>query len=239
MAEAGILDQFLIENCKSQDYSLCPYIGSFTDTGTFLWNMETSPLYKNGDLFTAWDNTKEEYGKIVKEILTQPKYLLTFIVEGIKTTFQQFFTTYLHSDNHRMERIAAEIWVHLPSDLNDYNLSLQAKGWFFGEFDEDIIERSYLTYYISALLLAFILFLNYRLNILDIQKKLLFLLFVIFIFSNASVCGFFSAAAPRYQDRVVWLFPFMVILLIVDPLKKGILKAIKLIDETMMRHPLN
>lgn len=227
LAEVGILNDYLKSNCHDKKNSLCEYQDTFTDGWTFHWDMSKSPLYKNGGQFTAWENSKKEYTAIVLDIFKHPKYIIWFLYESVKGAFSQLMYFTYWADNKEMDWVVNEIGKNLPNDLQSYKNCMQVKGWFFYEFDQPIFGRTTLIYFYSSLIIVIIVLTNYAKTILNLQLSFLLWLFISYILINAVICAAFAGVYPRYQDRMIWLFPFIVILLSLNKIYNFDFKKVK------------
>ena len=216
IADNGLLDKFLEERCPEKEYSLCAYKGTFNNSQSFLWDLQNSPLYKHGDLFDAWENRRQEYSELMKDFLSRPKYVFLFLIDSFLTTFSQLVTFDMVNDNERRPWIEQMIKDHFHRDWYKYNNCLQVKGWYYNAFDKNITDRNYTTMCITSILLILICIINRKQSVLSDKQQFMIVFFVIAIFVNNLVCSTFSVVAPRFQERICWLLPFALLLIIVD-----------------------
>lgn len=78
-AESGVLNDYLLDQCKSNKVELCKYVNRIPSTsGLFLWD-DNSPLYeggcvdKDGHRSDCWLLKNEEYSPIIEEVFTTTK----------------------------------------------------------------------------------------------------------------------------------------------------------------------
>ncbi len=89
LVDSGILPVWLHEHCTTESFGICAYADSLPSTSRgFLWHPD-SPLQRQG----GWEATREEYGRIVRGTLTEPRYLLWHVRSSIASTAQQLVTT--------------------------------------------------------------------------------------------------------------------------------------------------
>ena len=199
MVEMGLIDEYLAENCSSSNFTICQYKDSIPNN--FLWEAN-SPIHKNG----GWNGNEDEYSFIVKDILSNPKYLFPFIRKGVFNSLKQFFRFEIgYEINKSSERVDSAINKFYPIDYfyfyhdkqNNNKLKFQLIN-----YTQKII------FSLSLLFYVYILF--YRKS--AAQIKLLLIFIVVALVVNAIVCGVFSGVYARYQSRVVWLLPLPIFL---------------------------
>ena len=215
------MSDYLNKNCETKNYKICQYKDNLP--WDFLWD-ENSPLYKTG----GWENenNKKEYTEIIKDIFSKPKYVKIFIVKTINSTLNIFFKfetgdTQLGVDQLRSPEGAIN-W-HFKNDLREFWSSKQCNKIL--NFDE-INNRQNIIIYTSFLVLI-LLFLNIKM-FLKKNNKILFSVYIILIsiISNAFICGTFSEVVPRYQSRVVWLIPLILLIFLFENFNFSFLKKI-------------
>lgn len=201
LIEMGIVDNFLSEKCSEKKYTICLYKDSLPNN--FLW-AENGPISKTG----GWKANEAEYGKINKEILTTPKYLLQFLWKSFIYTGKQL-SNFDFSD------------VKKPSS----RVSDAVEDNYYWDFPNFLKSRQY-TETLNLAPLSFIQ--NFTLGIILVfsvimatsdfppRYKLLLFYFLAAIFINAMVCSMFSGVYPRYQTRVTFLVAIPVFLTIQD-----------------------
>lgn len=207
MYDMGILEPYLKENCGKYHFRICEYKDKLP--GNFLWDYDTSPLYK----FGGWDSPeiREEYTAILKDILTSPKYGHLYLVRSIESAFTQFFCFSTGDAPPQREGSPSytAISVHFPGSLKAFTWSHQwtqtLNFTFINEFQK----------YITGLCLLFYLTcLVYPSKFKRFNRVILFILAGMFI--NAFVCGAFSTVIERYQSRVIWLVSLPLFLIIAN-----------------------
>ncbi len=218
MSENGILKKFLNENCNGNSYMLCHYKDSLpNNSSVFLWDYN-SPLYKTG----GWDNSKNEYTRIIHETLTTPKFLYMQISEGLKAFLKQLVRIESGNltPNLKGSPPHSVIDQHYNSEIGEYEIAEQYSGNFRNEYMREFNDKQLLFVLISgvSLLSIIIILMNNKTNLLlkDESRSILILIVLIItgIVANAFVCGALSVPDGRYQNRVIWLLPFLVILLL-------------------------
>lgn len=211
LAENGILNKFLEDNCKNGgEYRLCEYKDKLpTNAASFVWDPE-SPFNKNG----GWQDTSSEYNKIINATLTQPRYLKLHIRESVKATFQQFFNIRVGDGLVKYGENSSPynhiIWF-LPNEFNAYCLADQQRQLLnFKSFTQ----RQLMILCFSFLVLGY--FFAQPTDSFNKNLKLMGILLLLFIFFNACICGTLSGVFDRYQCRVVWLIPLFAITILLS-----------------------
>ncbi|MFC2112805.1 hypothetical protein ACFLTA_06000 [Bacteroidota bacterium] len=199
LIDMEIVNDYLKENCDDHDYKLC----EFKDIviWDFLWESQ-SPLYKTG----GWEDSKEEYTTIIRDIFTTPKYLKIFMMKSIESSFIQFFN-YETGDTPRQAQNSAPYGVitrFMPGQVKAYLSSKQCND----RLDFTFL-NNYQNYLIVLSLLISILLLILK---IPVKSKMLIIYILVSLYINAGVCGTFSGISPRYQSRVIWLLPLPIIL---------------------------
>lgn len=215
LADNGMLNKFLKENCDNPKYShlkLCDYTNKVpTGLASFLWD-ENSVFENTG----SWENSKEEYDIIINANLTRPDYLVTNIYKSSIYGLTQL-TRFNIGDGmiDHLEGTAPyqQVYWQMNDELNNYLNSRQNRfnGKTLGFTLLNSIQKVLVT--MSALFLLWLFFspLKKQVN----QKSILYLSFVVLgVIINAMILGGLNAPADRFQARVVWLLPFVVLVFV-------------------------
>ncbi len=208
MVEHGIAKKYLDENCLDGKYQLCAYKDSLPKRAyDFVWD-EHSPVYKMG----GWKATKTEFNEIIRHTLTTPRYIGMHIQESLKATADQLSLFAIGDGNGSFSAgtlLHQRVGQHFPRELSRYKRSLQNKNAL------DLIASLNLVFYsfmiISAI--ALLLLLMIRKNTVSQRMKFLILVTIGGILLNAWDCGTFANAIDRMGCKVMWLVPFLTILL--------------------------
>lgn len=207
MVDMGILEPYLAEYCKKKNYAICKYKDSIPDN--FLWDMN-SPVYLTG----GWQENEKEYTSIVKDIITNPKYLKTFIYNSAIFTSEQFFHFNTSEAVKPTQPVTDAIATYYPNDFGRYARGKQAAGAL--NFDISNLIQNIIA---AACLLTYILV--FMFNKMTMRHRMLIVFILAGLIANAWVCGTFSGVFPRYQARVVWLLPLPVFLYLVKRFDAG------------------
>lgn len=208
LVEIGVVDVFLKDRCPNAHYSLCDFQGKIpTD---FIWDMKNSPpyiLWKGDDV---WENTKVEYDAIIKEIITTPKYFKIIAYKSIIYTAKQFFSFNAGdtSPQHKDTAPYGGISYHFPDEIREQELAFQQRRNHFLRYNGINTRQTFLFFVSLCFYVAIFYMPKLRQNLSHTNKQLLFFL-MIGLLMNAFVCGNLSTIIARYQCRVVWLFPLI------------------------------
>lgn len=203
LREIGVLQDYLNNECAHKNYKLCQYRDQLT--GDFVWGND-SPFYKMG----GHDSTKEEFDKIIVDILTTPKYLKDVAVHSIELSLVQFFSFDMPSNGVNSPTI-------LVDEYNQYNGAYRASLQSNDKLDSGLhtltqLQRILVLF--SMGIFICVLFIPNLFKLLSSQLKWLIVMILISCYINAAVCANFSGIDNRYQDRVIWLIPLTVIIIL-------------------------
>jgi hypothetical protein len=224
LMESGILEDYLKENCQVKPNELCEYVGHLPKySGDFLWGND-SPLYAGGCNSTkgsdCWLVKNNRYAPIVKDIFTTPKYIGRYLLFAVNESWKQIncnFTADLIPQAENSSVIDNISW-HYKKDYQQYISASQAKSPFMfhtvNRVQNIIVPISFF-----ALLLIFILK-KYR-DRMPSNLRLFILLSLAGILFNDAVCATFSTVDSRFEGRVIWILPFLLILYLLSQLKRS------------------
>lgn len=224
--ETGILKDYLHEEGAHKNYKIYLYKDSLDLVDVyFMWSYNRSPLYRiwGGN---AWTDSKPEFDSINEDILTTPKYLSMFMRNSIESTFQQYFHFDIPNNGGQGKGSASYIEIHkyFNSDERNYLNSTQNQygldAGLTNLFQRIIIMAS------LALLVCFLLVPS-MFSKSESTLKWFVSIIMSYSFSNALVCSSFSTVDNRYQDRIVWLLPFVAIILCIRLISDHLLKRKK------------
>lgn len=217
LIETGILKEYLKENCEKKNYSLCQYADSLPPYGyLFMWDM-SSPLYKGNCMQTGWGDCwiakDKEYGGLIKDILKRPKYLKRLAIITIKGTFDQAIDFNVGVLVSMKEGSAPyeTIKAFYPGNLEAYKRAAQYQKYLYFK----VISKMQMIGVAISIIAIIVIAICFRKRI-RLQSPVFLLLFLLFagIILNAAVCSAFSTVVDRYQSRVIWLIPFMFLILL-------------------------
>jgi hypothetical protein len=207
LLDLGIVRDFLDEDCPNQNWKLCLHKDdSYSD---FLWDFDRSPLYKTG----GWEANFEEYQRMNNAILRRPNYLLRFARAGIEDGLRQFFVFTADPSTVIAEETAPnpQIRLRFKSSLRSWLGSKQAHQ----KLDLNRLNgRQEVVVLISFTFLLLIAIDRRRFVKLPADLRWLATALLLFSLSSCFVCASLSVVDSRYQGRIVWLFPFLVLLIL-------------------------
>lgn len=205
LMDTGFMSEFLNEKCAEESYDMCRFKNhlpvSYED---FLWN-PNSVFNKTG----GWNiNEHEEYGRIIHDVLTTPKYLGKFLYncgmhslsqlktfeigEGLTIIYNKESAQYQTAVRHFDKREFRE----------DYLKSKQTQGSL--KFDK-VNLINYILLAVSVLIILWT-FIKSKFD----NNMILFTFIVISSFIiNAAATSSLSSVFNRFQSRVTWLIPLL------------------------------
>ena len=196
-AEAGILKTYLDDNCGKKNLKLCNYKDQIPAySWEFLWDAQ-SPLYKTG----GWDSNKAEFGVIIHDVFTTPKYMKMFAASAATGTLRELSQVQAPDNTSFQGRWSSpgyRIGIYFADELNEYVLAKQNKAGL------SATNCNYIYYLFFLLSTIWILF-----HARFFERELLFIYgcIILFFVLNAFVTSAFSTVIYRFQNRVFWLLP--------------------------------
>lgn len=197
----GILPLFLERECETDSsYLFCEYRGQIPYQ--FLWDRR-SPMAKMGGWQAA---DPAAYRELTSTILSKPRYLKLYLEGVLVGTVKQFFnfqtanldagkrhgTPYVHKRFYHEERIlkASKQW----NDRLDLSDLQRREPWLI---------------YASLFVVLVLWFRPSWRPYLSAEATWVLVFVVGLLLTNAAVCGGLSNGTMRYQNRLVWLLPFV------------------------------
>jgi hypothetical protein len=222
-ADNGTLKKFLNENCDKEEYrncKLCQYKDSLpTNLNSFLWEAN-SVFYKTG----GWENSKEEYTKIINGIKSKPKYIFFNMYKSLLYSGTQLTRNDIGSGlipfPKGTEQYGQISW-RFKNELNDYENSRQNTQYLRAYLNE-INKFNFWINICSLFGLLLIAFsgIYKRMDLLSVKLLGMFGIAVLF---NAFFTAGISAPSERYQARINWLIVLAVLIVVVKNF--GVLKS--------------
>lgn len=199
LAETGVLQQYLSENCDTKSNKLCLYQNEIPDIAYhYLWD-EYSPFYKIG----GWDSSAAVHKPIIKDIFTNPKYAIRFAKQSVLHTARQlsFISIPEGEVSHGVASSPFKyINMFLKSEIPQYSNSRQMRG-IIDNTAWIMIQRY--TFFLSSIAVLLLI------RNMPGRRKIAYVYLVVFIFiiSNAFVTATFANVLDRLQIRVFWVLP--------------------------------
>jgi len=224
--DTGILKKFLDENCSNDEYKnckLCQYKDSLPiDIASFVWG---SDMVKNSG---GWQDSKNEYNKIIKATLIHPKYLLMNITKSFNYGLVQLTKNEIGqglSANNEGSAPYGQIHWRFHDELNNYLNSRQNK-WNGVNLKLDSINYIHMILLILSLFVIIFIFTTSLWSKLEPLTLIFLVIIILSIILNSFVTAGLVSPCERYQARVVWLVPFVLIILIMKNFE-AIIKTFK------------
>jgi hypothetical protein len=210
-----ILQVYLEDNCAEKNYKLCAYKNEIPkEFDVFVWD-SNSPLHKIG-----WKASKPEFKEIIADIYTTPKYLKLIVKSSFKNTWKQLQLNSVGEGN-------------IPYALDaPYIIPLQTYCKASAQFEksrqyqsEKLIPTSVNIFHkiVIALSLLFFILLNiwiYLKSKLTDNHRFFLIGISMSIVINAYVTATIVYPHNRAGCKVIWLIPFMVIVILLCLRKK-------------------
>lgn len=218
MIESGIANEYLKRNCGKPNFNppyknLCNYVDKFDQwpAAGFYLHIQDSPLYDGPcndiDWTTCWTEKDSSYGVLISDILKENDLRNHFIAMAISGTLKQLF--YFEQPKIDPQQFSSVFIDYYQYDNYRFETSSQLKEPL--KFIEENRRQVFIVD-LSFLLLMLFFILNWR--SIDYQTKLLALYFLIALLANAFICATFSNVVERYQDRIIFLIPLLLILVV-------------------------
>lgn len=215
LVDTGILEEFLSDKCASnefQDCSLCQHKDNLPkDLATFIWS---------GDILSqtgGWTESEEEYNKIIRATLKEPKYLIKNIFKSVsyglvqltRNEIGQGLTAYNEGSTPY-----GQIHWRFRSEVNNY-LNSRQNQWNGVNLKFDTLNKVHTVLLWLSLLSLLGMLATGVINKIDPVSLLFLGLGIATIIINAFVTAGLNSPCSRFQARVVWLLPFALIVLII------------------------
>lgn len=201
--EAGILKPYLDENCADKNYTLCNCKDNLS--WNFIWS-EESCLYDGG----GWLATSEEYNQVISDLALSPSYWPVLIQKSLEYGVKQFFSfkTTLSPPQLAGTPPYDHISQRFPNTKREYISSLQNQEKL------SVSTINILEEWVVIISLGFLLVVLIYSEKIGISTDLKWFILSVILFSviGSFVSANLSTVEPRYQNRIVWIFPFLSLL---------------------------
>jgi hypothetical protein len=211
LIEDGPAKDFLAAHCAEANFALCAYVADMPMTTTyFLWDGD-GPVSRLGGFGAVSQEAKIIVGGTLRE---QPLRIAMLSLRHTLKQLESFDTHgYLRqfsSPVRGWQQYADIMKDNLAGEYEDFTGSRQSTGrlgrWVFSLLTPTVA--------ISAVLLAVLALTGLCRGGAfrgDLGLRALFWLVLGTEIANAAICGAFSEPSSRYQSRVVWLLPFLLL----------------------------
>ncbi len=214
LADTGILEKFLQENCTRDEYKeckLCYYKDSIPhDLATFLWE-NNGVFSKTG----GWNESEVEYNKIINGTLKKPGYLILNIYKSFSYGIIQLFRNEIGQGLTAYNEGSApygQIDWRFHNERNNY-LNARQNLWNGSMLDLKTLNLFNLLLNMISLLSLVYLFSTPLLRQINSLSLHLLIFCLIAIIINAFVTAGLNAPCERFQARIVWLLPFAILII--------------------------
>lgn len=205
LAESGVLKTYLEKACPEKNYTICQYKDGLPPVAwEFVWNTQTSPVYKAGGV----DAVRQEYNTIIKDIISRPKYWPFLAYKSIEATLRQVIS--LNIDE------AEELpWNKFDSEHPVYKC---IEKYFPHEINEFIVSKQYyktleISFYDHVFVVVFLLSSIISLFCLSRDENAwmrnVYMFAILFIVLNAFVTASVANVSTRLNSRDIWLLPMV------------------------------
>jgi hypothetical protein len=223
LIQAGVFQAYVHDKCKEDpDFRYCKYdsdLDRYTTYYDFLWDSNSFLYdyeYEKNNRQYCWLARNKEFGEIVDDIYSEPKYLKLFLIDALKVSINQLFSFNIPDQvsfkNHSFPPDMAR--QYLPADRHFIENSRQ------NSHDLTFPVQNILLLIITALSSLFIILALFRKRIIYFDSTLLFLGYSIFmlLIGNAFFVGIFAGNSDRFQSRVIWLIPLYALVILLHNL---------------------
>jgi hypothetical protein len=218
LAQEGLLQRYLSLRCPNAPKDLCEADSIPHSAVFFIWDMR-SPVFKNCPppskkneneaIYVCFRYKNPIYKKMIGEILSDNE----MGPETIKTLSYDWLRQLVHYKSEDQffdslpKQINSGVYGHIqfmfPNDVKQVKVSKQ----FNGAMDFTILNKVSLTIIFVSCGVA-LLFMFYS----PVSRNLYYHLLILLL-ANAAVCGCLSDVLNRYQARIMWLLPFVTIVI--------------------------
>lgn len=202
LLQKGVLHVYLQDSCAANNMKICAYkdvLGNSSDH--FVWDGD-SPLYKIGD----WKGTKTEFNKIIRDVLTTPKYLWLFVTASMRETMSQAITFRIGDGNDcfaEETNVGQRIREYLPQEAAIFYGARQNKTDIRAAID--LPNKVFAIVVMVCVVVCGYGLLKWKL--LPQQVKILLWVCTIGIVMNCLDCATLSVVNGRYGSKMIWLLP--------------------------------
>lgn len=209
LLDNGVLKRYLDENCGHENFRLCLYKDSLpANSRNFHWDPD-SPLAKEG----GWGAPEAEYGKIVWNTLTTPKYLALHVWESLLSTPAQLMQNsvgsglelgwYRSPESPPYQAVAK----YFPYELNEYRFSRQCGNLWGQGLDFKFYSNLFFWAMLLSLLMVPALFVARTKDPFAPVLVNAVCLLLCGMVANAFVTSSLASICDRFQSRVAWFLP--------------------------------
>jgi hypothetical protein len=205
LMDTGFMPEFLNEKCAEKSYEMCQYKDRLPKSYEgFLWDPE-SVFNKTG----GWNiRAHDEYGRIIGDVLTTPKYLSKFLNNCGIHSVQQLKTFEIGDGltNVYKEESPQYQAVIRHFDKREFKEDFQNSKQTQGILKFDTINK--INYILLSISLLIILWTFVR-SKFDRNMFLFTFIIISSVIINAAATSSLSSVFNRFQSRIIWLIPLL------------------------------
>ena len=198
--EMGILKNYLDKACaEGKNYRICAFKDQIPDD--FLWNPD-SPVNKTG----GWEANKDEYNQIIADILTDPFYLKTYLVQTLNGAAAQFVRIEAEHVQPMLQNSMPYEAIKSKFQYERYTYSIGRQNHFneYLDFKRDAA-RQELFFLLSLFIGVLLRSASSWKRKVPAAVRHFYAYTLVCLVVNALICSAFSTVVSRYQGRLVWL----------------------------------
>lgn len=217
MIESGVLSVYLHDECGNKPIKLCEYKDKLPKTsGDYLWNNDI-PLYDKDCMEkgfqNCWVEKNKEYEPVINDIVTTPKYLILFIQSCFKESIRQLQTFDVGALQSMMKGspVYYPIELYYKKELKSYCSAKQAKSALYFTKTDNIQN---IVLILSLLILLSCLIIKRLRKAINKSFTIFCIISISGIIINAFTCATFAMVGNRFEGRVIWILPLLVIMII-------------------------
>ncbi|RYZ51900.1 MAG: hypothetical protein EOP49_10725 [Sphingobacteriales bacterium] len=203
-SENGILQKYLNESCTNQNYQICRFKDSLPQVAwEFHWKAN-SPVSQTG----GWEANKTEYNKIIKEVLSSPKYYPLLIFKSMESAARQ--GVLLNIDGSY-----SLPWMIFDAGTPPFEAIKEHYGHELSEFSQSrqnvkTLNLEFINNGTTLILLGSLLVMLFLLPAtLKNEAYQAYFFLILFLFLNAFITSNLSSINERLNSRVMWLVSFI------------------------------
>lgn len=198
LAETGILDQYLRDNCDKKQLKLCRYKDEIT---AYPWEFMfdgNSPYAKLG----GHDSCEAEFAAIGRDVLATPKYLKAYMLRSASFTLRQMAEL---QETYNIVPLAKDSWhtqglrKYLPGDGKEIVRGKQTTGDLNNAPVNMVNGLFFLLSTLGVLVLGE--------RVMSRRVRQIYVFLVVFYVVNAFVTATASTVCCRYSFRIFWVLP--------------------------------
>ncbi len=216
MIETGIVKKYLVQHCENHKYILCDQIDSIPNSSAdFLWN-DNSPLYDTNCMKKGfdccWESKNSKFSELINDILTTSDNSLQLSAIYLKDFFRQIV-------DFKIGVLVPMRDNSPPQNCIDFRFKNEIDSYKNADQYESTQEFKTMSFIqlisvIMSVLFIIAIFIFYRKLKIKTRHSILIIFLILGILGNAMTVTIFSTVLDRYQARVIWIIPFIGLLLL-------------------------